>query len=184
VLDACAAPGGKTCHILERAKVKLLALEREPARAASIEANLARLGLACDVRRGDAGHPSTWWDGHPFDRILLDAPCSATGVIRRHPDIKLHRRASDIATLARTQLHLLEALWPLLAPGGRLVYATCSVLAAENAQVTDEFRLLHRDAANAMPGLRAGRKAGPGWQILPGDGGLDGMFYARLVKRP
>lgn len=132
VLDACAAPGGKACHILERADVRLLALEREPARADSIRGNLRRLGLACDVQVADAGEASTWWDGKPFDRILLDAPCSATGVIRRHPDIKLHRRAADIPTLARGQARLLDALWPALAAGGKLVYATCSLLRAEN----------------------------------------------------
>ncbi|MGH8215580.1 MAG: 16S rRNA (cytosine(967)-C(5))-methyltransferase RsmB, partial [Rhodanobacteraceae bacterium] len=117
VLDACAAPGGKTCHVLERARVELLALERDPRRAESIQANLERLGLHSELQIGDAGTPADWWDGKPFDRILLDAPCSATGVIRRHPDIKLHRRAGDIAPLAREQSRLLSALWPLLAEG-------------------------------------------------------------------
>lgn len=182
VLDACAAPGGKACHLLERAAVELVALERDAARAASIESNLRRLGLACVVRTGDAGVPSAWWDGKPFDRILLDAPCSATGVIRRHPDIKLHRRAGDIAQLAGEQARLLAALWPLVAPGGRLVYATCSLLRAENERVVDAFLAAHADASPQAFELPCGHRAGSGWQILPGEGGLDGMFYAVLHK--
>ena len=183
VLDACAAPGGKTCHMLERTAVDVLALEREPARAAAIEHNLHRLGLQCTLRNGDAGTPSTWWDNKPYDRILLDAPCSATGVIRRHPDIKLHRRSDDIAKLAREQQRLLAALWPLLAPGGRLVYATCSLLREENENVLDAFLTTHADAHSHALDLPAGQRAGQGWQILPGEGGLDGMFYAVLAKQ-
>ncbi len=183
LLDACAAPGGKTCQILERADVNVLALERDAARTASIVQNLQRLGLTCDVVTGDAGEPSAWWDGQPFDRILLDAPCSATGVIRRHPDIKLHRRAGDIARLAGEQQRLLTALWPLLARGGRLVYATCSVLRQESADVTEAF-LASQPDAHALPiNLSAGNACGAGWQILPGDGGLDGMYYAVLARR-
>ncbi|HEU0277101.1 MAG TPA: 16S rRNA (cytosine(967)-C(5))-methyltransferase RsmB [Rhodanobacteraceae bacterium] len=182
VLDACAAPGGKACHALERARVRLTAIDAAPARAATIRGNLARLGLACDVRVADAGNPSTWWDGQPFDRILLDAPCSATGVIRRHPDIKLHRRATDIAPLARGQAHLLGALWPLLAPGGRLVYATCSVLRDENEHVVQAFLAAEPAARTIAFTLPVGRAAGAGWQILPGEGGLDGMFYTVLAK--
>lgn len=182
VLDACAAPGGKACHILERADVALLALERDPQRVPSIEANLRRLGLHCEVRAGDAGEPDGWWDGRPFDRILLDAPCSATGVIRRHPDIKLHRRGRDIAKLARQQQRLLAALWPLLVPGGSLVYATCSVLHEENHRVLGDFPVTHTDAWPRTFKLAAGQPAGPGWQILPGDVGLDGMFYAAVEK--
>lgn len=183
VLDACAAPGGKACHMLERAAVELVALEREAARAASIEGNLRRLGLHGDVRVGDAGEPAAWWNDQPFDRILLDAPCSATGVIRRHPDIKLHRRATDIAQLAREQSRLLAALWPLLAPGGRLVYATCSLLRDENGSVIDAFLAAHADARSHTFELACGHRSGSGWQILPGEGGLDGMFYAVLHKR-
>lgn len=182
-LDACAAPGGKACHMLERACVELLALEREPGRAASIRANLERLGLPCEPRIGDAGAPADWWDGRPFDRILLDAPCSATGVIRRHPDIKLHRRANDIAQLSREQSRLLAALWPLVAEGGRLVYATCSILRAENEAVVAAFSTAHPDAHPQAFELPVGHRAGDGWQILPGDGGLDGMYYAVLTKR-
>ena len=182
VLDACAAPGGKACHMLERAKLQLLALEREPARADSIRSNLERLDLACELRTGDAGDPVAWWDGKPFDRILLDAPCSATGVIRRHPDIKLHRRAGDIPPLARGQSRLLEASWPLLARDGRLVYATCSMLREENEHVVGAFLDAHPDAQPAPCDLPVGRAAGAGWQILPGEGGLDGMYYAVLTK--
>lgn len=182
VLDACAAPGGKTGHMLERADPHVLALERDHVRAASIDDNLHRLGLRCEVRTGDAGKPSTWWDGKPFGRILLDAPCSATGVIRRHPDIKLHRRASDIAPLVREQRRLLAALWPLLASGGRLVYATCSILRKENEQVIAAFVSAHVDAETQAFELPAGHRAGAGWQILPGEGGLDGMYYAVLQK--
>jgi 16S rRNA (cytosine967-C5)-methyltransferase len=183
VLDACAAPGGKACHMLERADLRLSALEREPARAVSIRANLERLNLACELRTGDAGEPTAWWDGKPFDRILLDAPCSATGVIRRHPDIKLHRRAGDIPQLAREQSRLLAALWPLLAPRGKLVYATCSVLREENERVVDAFLDTHPEAQPGPCNLPVGRAAGAGRQILPGSGGLDGMYYALIEKR-
>lgn len=183
VLDACAAPGGKACHLLERADVELLALEREPARLARVRENLARLGLAAELRAGDAGDAATWWDGRPFQRILIDAPCSATGVIRRRPDVKLHRRAADLPALVAEQARLLAALWPLLAPGGRLVYATCSVLRAENAAVVDGFLAAHADARAVTPALPAGRADGAGWQLLPGDDGLDGMYYAVLEKR-
>ncbi|HJP98524.1 MAG TPA: 16S rRNA (cytosine(967)-C(5))-methyltransferase RsmB [Rhodanobacteraceae bacterium] len=183
VLDACAAPGGKACHVLERAGAELLAIEREPRRAESIRANLERLGLQCDVQIGDAGTPTAWWDGKPFDRILLDAPCSATGVIRRHPDIKLHRRAGDIAQLTGEQSRLLAALWPLVAEGGRLVYATCSILRAENEAVVAAFLAVHPDAHPQPFELPVGRRAGDGWQILPSEGGLDGMYYAALSKR-
>lgn len=182
VLDACAAPGGKACHALERARLELLALERDPRRAESIRVNLERLGLSCELRAGDAGTPADWWDGRPFDRILLDAPCSATGVIRRHPDIKLHRRADDIAQLSREQSRLLSALWPLLAPGGRLVYATCSVLRSENEAVVAAFLAGHPNAHPQPFELPVGHRAGDGWQILPGERGLDGMYYAVFVR--
>lgn len=183
VLDACAAPGGKTCHLLERADVQLLAIERDADRVTRIRENLARLGLRCDVRASDAGAPSSWWDGKVFDRILLDAPCSATGVIRRHPDIKLHRREDDIAALARQQRHLLDALWPLLTKGGRLIYATCSLLRAENEGIVGAF-LRSRDDAQPLPfAQETGYAAGAGRQILPGEGGLDGMFYGVIEKR-
>ena len=184
VLDACAAPGGKSAQILERADVELLALDRDAQRLPRLRANLDRLGLRADVRAGDALRPKDWWNGQAFDRILLDAPCSATGIIRRQPDIKLHRRADDIAALARTQTRLLDAMWLMLAPGGRLVYATCSILDAENAAQTEGFLARHADArtlAIALPGWRATRAGGA--QNLPGEAGMDGFFYAVLEKR-
>ena len=148
ILDACAAPGGKTGHLLELASPDsvLTAIELDPERLASIHENLERLRLDATVLAADASKPKEWWDGQPFDRILLDAPCSASGVIRRHPDIKLLRRASDIEALAGLQTRLLDALWPLLAPSGRLLYVTCSVLAAENDAVVGDFLARHSDA--------------------------------------
>jgi 16S rRNA (cytosine967-C5)-methyltransferase len=184
VLDACAAPGGKSAHILEHADVRLLALDSDARRLPRIAENLARLGLHADVRCGDAARPKAWWDGVPFDRILIDAPCSATGIIRRQPDVKLHRRATDIAPLTALQTRLLDALWPLLAPGGRLVYATCSLLDAENGARIERFLVQHADAAPAPLALQHWRavRAG-GAQNLPGESGMDGFFYAVLEKR-
>lgn len=182
VLDACAAPGGKACHLLERADIELVALESEPKRAERIGQNLARLQLRADVVVGDAGEPSAWWDGRRFDRILVDAPCSATGVLRRRPDVRLHRRADDVPALAAQQQRILAALWPLLAPGGRLLYVTCSLLRAENEGVAAAFLAVHADARTVPFELPAGQAAAVGWQILPGDGDLDGMYYAALEK--
>jgi 16S rRNA (cytosine967-C5)-methyltransferase len=181
VLDACAAPGGKAAHILENADVDLLALDRDPLRLPRLQENLARLGLRAEVRAGDAGEPSTWWDGRQFQRILLDAPCSATGIIRRQPDVKLHRRATDIGALAAQQARLLDALWPMLAPGGRLVYATCSLLAAENPAAIGGFLARHA-GAKVQAGPIGWHAAGAGAQNLPGDGGMDGFFYAIVDK--
>lgn len=182
VLDACAAPGGKAAHALERADVALVAIDRDAARLPRITENLARLGLAADVRAGDAAAPETWWDGKPFDRILVDAPCSSTGILRRQPDVRLHRRAADIVPLAATQASLVGALWPLLKHGGRLVYATCSVLKAENDAVVAAFRAEHADAQRVAVPETYGRAAGDGRQNLPGSGGMDGFFYAVLEK--
>jgi 16S rRNA (cytosine967-C5)-methyltransferase len=182
VLDACAAPGGKACHLLERADVALTALESDAGRARRISQNLERLGLSAELVIGDAGQPDAWWDGRPFDRILIDAPCSATGVLRRRPDVRLHRRDSDIAALAAQQRRILEALWPLLAPGGRLLYVTCSLLRAENEAVVGEFLASRPEARVAPIALPAGQAAAVGWQILPGDGDLDGMYYAVLER--
>ena len=182
VLDACAAPGGKAAHILERADVLLTALDRDDTRLARVRENTERLGLCAELRHGDALAPGTWWDGRPFDRILIDAPCSATGIIRRQPDIKLHRRAADIGPLAATQERMLSALWPLLAPGGRLVYATCSVLRAENEAVLAGFRAGVPEASVASVPSVFGRAAGAGRQHLPGAGGMDGFYYAVLEK--
>jgi len=181
VLDACAAPGGKSAHILETADVELTALDADARRLPRLRENLQRLGLSADVRAGDAAHPGDWWDGKPYDRILVDAPCSATGIIRRQPDVKLHRRADDISTLAGTQARLLDALWPMLRGGGRLVYATCSMLADENASRIEAFLARHADARAIAPAL-PWRAAGAGVQNLPGESGMDGFFYAIVAK--
>ncbi|HSN00045.1 MAG TPA: 16S rRNA (cytosine(967)-C(5))-methyltransferase RsmB [Rudaea sp.] len=182
VLDACAAPGGKSAHILETADVELTALDSDARRLPRLRENLQRLGLSANVCAGDATDPRKWWDGKPFDRILLDAPCSATGIIRRQPDVKLHRRAADIPALAAAQARLLDALWPMLARGGRLVYATCSVLADENARRVEAFACAHADARTLAPSL-PWHAAGAGVQNLPGESGMDGFFYAILDKR-
>jgi 16S rRNA (cytosine967-C5)-methyltransferase len=185
VLDACAAPGGKTAHLLEREpKLALLALDEAPARAARVGETLARLGLAAEIRVADATRPQDWWDRRPFDRILIDAPCSGTGVIRRHPDIRRLRRKSDLAALTALQDRLLDALWPLLAPGGRLVYATCSVLADENARRIADF-LARTPGAQALDVVPEwfGAPSGAGRAHRTGDDGLDGFFYAVLAHR-
>ena len=182
VLDACAAPGGKTGHILETADVELVALDIDAARSARIEQNLARLNLRAQVQCADAGQPTTWWDGRAFERILLDAPCSATGVIRRHPDIKLHRRPRDIDALVDTQARLLAALWPLLAVGGKLLYVACSVLARETHLQIERFVGLHTDARAPALDIAHGERMPYGTQILPGAGEMDGFYYACLQK--
>jgi 16S rRNA (cytosine967-C5)-methyltransferase len=179
VLDACAAPGGKTGHILEHVDCSLVAVEHDAIRAASIRQNLARLGLAADVKTADCLTPQQWWDGRPFDRILLDAPCTASGVVRRHPDIKWLRRAKDIAGFAATQAQMLDAMWPLLAPGGTLLYVTCSVFPEENSRQVAAF--LERNA-DARAGVLAPQVAIPAnGQLLP-DERHDGFFYASLEK--
>ena len=183
VLDACAAPGGKACHLLERADIDLTALEFDASRAERIRENLMRLRLNAKVVIGDAGAPNGWWNGQSFDRILIDAPCSATGVLRRRPDVRLHRRESDIAAMRAQQRRILSALWPLLAPGGRLVYITCSVLRAENEVIVGELLASRHDAEAVAFTLPTGTAAAIGWQILPGDGDLDGMYYAVLQKQ-
>jgi 16S rRNA (cytosine967-C5)-methyltransferase len=175
VLDACAAPGGKTGHLAELADVDLVALDRDAARLDRIESNLARLGLRAQVHQADAGELTEWWDGRAFDRILADVPCSASGVVRRHPDIKWLRRAGDLAGFASEQLRLLEALWQVLAPGGKLLYATCSVFPDENDAVLAAFAARRGDARRLdVPGLTGG-------QLLPDDD-RDGFFYALLEK--
>ncbi|MFW5969043.1 MAG: 16S rRNA (cytosine(967)-C(5))-methyltransferase RsmB [Halofilum sp. (in: g-proteobacteria)] len=182
VLDACAAPGGKTGHLAELrpAPAEIVAVESDPDRAGRLREGLERLSVEAEVITADAADTATWWDGRPFDRILLDAPCSGTGVIRRHPDIKLLRRPADIDALVRTQARLLHALWPLLAPGGMLLYATCSILRRENARQVEAF-LRRQDEAVPMPvDPGVGRADGAGWQILPGESGMDGFFYACL----
>ncbi|MDX1655623.1 MAG: 16S rRNA (cytosine(967)-C(5))-methyltransferase RsmB, partial [Candidatus Competibacteraceae bacterium] len=185
LLDACAAPGGKTGHLLERCpKVELTALDLDPARLERVTDNLSRLGLEARVVTGNALEPAAWWDGRPFDAILLDAPCSGSGVIRRHPDIKLLRQPADIPLLARRQQDLLTALWPLLAPGGRLLYATCSVLRAENEAVIAAFLAQQPDARELPIEANWGEVAYHGRQILPGQEGMDGFFYACLGREP
>lgn len=182
VLDLCAAPGGKTVHILEIADPgEVLAVDIDPARLSRIEANLARAGLKATVLAGDAAQPE-WWDGRGFDRILVDAPCSATGVIRRHPDIKWLRQAGDIAHLARQQARILDAAWRLLNRGGKLLYATCSILREENDVQIAAFLQRHADAQEEPLATGWGRSMPHGRQILTGTGGMDGFYYARLVK--
>lgn len=185
VLDACAAPGGKTAQLREQVPgVVLTALDVDAARLARVGEGLARLGLAEGVRLlpADATRNADWWDGQPYDAILLDAPCSATGILRRQPDIKWHRREADVAALAALQARLLDALWPTLKPGGRLLYATCSVLREENAQQVEAFLARTPDASTVPLDAHLGRVDGPGRQRLPGEGGGDGFFYALLAR--
>ncbi len=183
VLDACAAPGGKTGHILEiEPDVALLAIDNSPLRLERVEDNLRRLKLKAETVCADVGASKDWWDGKPFDRILLDAPCSASGVVRRHPDIRQLRRASDLPQLSAQQLHLLNALWPLLAPGAILLYATCSVFRCENADVIEAFMVEHDDATELLLDVEWGLKQSVGRQLLPGEQGMDGFYYARLIK--
>lgn len=194
VLDACAAPGGKTAHMLERGNgLDVLAIDVEPGRVKKMEGDLRRLGLTAQCLCADASRPETWWDGRPFDRILLDAPCSGSGVVRRHPDIKWLRRPEDIPVMAERQRRLLSQLWPLLRRGGRLVYATCSLFKQENADVINHFletttgvhqmtvaNLLENSSVKEMvPDVGV-----PVWnqgQLLP-DEAHDGFYYAVLQK--
>ena len=185
ILDACAAPGGKTCHILERQPGigEVVALDIAAERLQQVEANLQRLALKATLRTADAVATDRWWDGKPFARILLDAPCSASGVIRRHPDIKVLRREADIAPLVARQQQLLRALWPLLAPGGMLLYVTCSVLKCENSDQIQCFMAAHPDCVVADLVFDFGHSQPAGWQILPGERNMDGFYYACLTKR-
>ena len=177
VLDACAAPGGKTAHILETASVQMVAVDKDTKRLERVSQNLQRLGLDAQLVTGDASRPEIWWDGKPFERILADVPCSASGVARRHPDIKWLRRESDIAAFASQQLDILQALWRLLAQDGKLLYVTCSVFRQENDQVISTF-LSQRPDARQLPTELPGSRNG---QLLPDDE-HDGFFYARLQK--
>jgi 16S rRNA (cytosine967-C5)-methyltransferase len=193
VLDACAAPGGKTAHLLELADLDVLALDADASRLARVRDTLGRLKLSAQLTAADgrdtAAAPAGWWDGRPFDAILLDAPCTASGIVRRHPDVRWLRRPDDVAALARTQAQLLDALWPLLAPGGRLLYATCSLFREEGDHQIDAF--LQRHAASgvrlwtASPGhllpLPDNGHSPAGAAISPHDPG-DGFFYALLIK--
>jgi 16S rRNA (cytosine967-C5)-methyltransferase len=177
VLDACAAPGGKAAHLLESARIELVALDKDAHRLERVQENMQRLQLNAELKVGDAADPDDWWDGKLFDRILADVPCSASGVVRRHPDIKWLRRPSDIESFATQQEEILYALWPLLAAGGKLLYATCSVFARENQQVVDTFLSHHADATQ-LPISLANAQAG---QLAP-NAQHDGFFYALLHK--
>lgn len=183
VLDVCAAPGGKTGHMLELADVEMTAVDVEADRLQRVKENLKRLGKSAQCIVGDASHPDEWWDDKPFDRILLDAPCSATGVIRRHPDIKLLRRPSDIGNLVTLQAQILDAIWPLLKPGGMLLYATCSVLPQENAEQIAAFLQRQPDAQHITLAVEWGRAVKCGRQVLTGTAGMDGFYYACLEKK-
>lgn len=183
VLDACAAPGGKAAHLLECAPLALLALDRDAQRLERVRATLQRLRLAAELRAADAGEPAAWWDGREFDAILLDAPCSASGIVRRHPDIRWLRREADLRTLAAQQARLLDALWPLLRRGGRLLYATCSIFRCEGEQQIDAFlqravgsdaRLLPPSPGHLLPLPDNPGEAGPARH--------DGFYYALLMK--
>jgi len=184
VLDACAAPGGKTCHILELQPNlgRMVALDSDPRRLQRVEDNLHRLGLSAEVCCGDASAPAGLWAEGGYDRILLDAPCSASGVIRRHPDINLLRSGQDLTRLQELQKHMLDALWSLLVPGGVLLYVTCSVLPEENDAQLSAFLKRHADAAIYPILAQWGRPLAVGRQILPGEHGMDGFFYGRLRK--
>jgi 16S rRNA (cytosine967-C5)-methyltransferase len=184
VLDACAAPGGKTAHLLEQADVNMLALDVDAQRCERVTETMKRLRLQAQVRCADAGKPATWWDGQLFDAILLDAPCTASGIVRRHPDVRWLRRATDVAQLVAVQRGLLEALWPMLKPGGRLLYASCSVFRAEGTEQMQSFLERHTNAVHQpSPGHLL-----PGSAALAGEfndtplGGYDGFFYTRIDK--
>ena len=183
VLDACAAPGGKTLALMEKQPaLSMLALDSDAVRLERVRENLVRAGLSADTLAADAGEPGRWWDGKVFDLILLDAPCSATGVIRRHPDIKRLRRPDDIEALARQQDRLLDALWPLLAPGGRMLYMTCSILREENDARMAAFLARQDTVTEQVIVADWGRALPHGRQILPGEGGMDGFYYCLLEK--
>ncbi|MGE1081972.1 16S rRNA (cytosine(967)-C(5))-methyltransferase RsmB [Pseudomonas shirazensis] len=184
VLDACCAPGGKTCHLLEAEQglAEVVAIDLEAKRLVRVRENLARLQLDAKLIACDARDTANWWDGKTFQRILLDAPCSATGVIRRHPDIKLTRQADDIPALATLQGELLDALWPTLEVGGMLLYATCSSLPTENTEVIEAFLARTPGARELDLATEAGLRQPHGRQLLAQEGGHDGFYYAKLIK--
>jgi len=183
ILDACAAPGGKTAHLLETCPgIELTVLDKQAHRVAQIEQNLQRLGLSAVTTVADAADVETWWEGDKFHKILLDAPCSATGVIRRHPEIKWLRSSRQVDSVVQMQAGLLDALWPLLEPGGLLVYATCSILNRENSGQIHHFLEQHPDSMAEFPVVEWGTASPFGRQILPGEAQMDGFFYAVLRK--
>lgn len=186
VLDACAAPGGKTLHLLQHcADIRVTALDIDPTRLARVADNLQRGGCSAELQLGDAAQPSgTAWGARRYQRILVDAPCSAIGVLRRHPDIRLLRREQDIAALVRRQREILDACWSLLEPGGRLLYVTCSLLPVENAAQVDDFCARHADASVVELPAAPGKRSGKGVQLLPGVDDTDGFYYAALCKVP
>jgi len=184
ILDACAAPGGKTAHLLElQPKInKLIAVDRDHTRLLRVTETLKRLNLSAKLITADVADTATWWDGQLFDRILLDAPCSASGVIRRHPDIRLLRRETDIPPLAAIQAKILAAIWPLLTIGGHLLYATCSIFRQENEEVVSNFLANEKTAAEIKIQAEWGIACPVGRQILPGQLNMDGFYYALLKK--
>jgi 16S rRNA (cytosine967-C5)-methyltransferase len=183
VLDACAAPGGKAAHLLETARLDLTALDADAARAARITGNLHRLGLAATVKVGDARAVDAWWDGRFYDRILADVPCSASGVVRRHPDAKWLRRASDVGAFAAMQSTIVDALWRTLAPGGKMLYATCSVFAEENASQVEAFIRRHADArCLPIPGATTSATTTDAQLHHLPDAEHDGFYFALLQK--
>jgi 16S rRNA (cytosine967-C5)-methyltransferase len=181
VLDACAAPGGKTAHLLERHELDLIALDSDAKRLTQVNNTLSRLGLSAKTRTADAGKPATWWDDTPFDRILLDAPCTGSGVMRRHPDGKWLKRAEDMQHLAQEQARLLDALWPLLKPGGKMLYVTCSLFPGENVEQVDAFLARNANARLEESSLPGSTERLFVHAIHPGPE-TDGFFYARLLK--
>lgn len=184
ILDACSAPGGKTCHILERAPTnELIALDISQERLKQVEENLSRLNLSANCLAADASNPQNWWNGEQFDRILIDAPCTGSGVIRRHPDIKLLRKPHDIDQLAQQQQALLDNLWPLLKPDGLMVYTTCSAFKQENELQIEAFLQRQPEAKEHVPVRAPARRVSFGYQLLPGDNDLDGFYYACLRHR-
>ncbi len=184
VLDACAAPGGKAAHLLERdPSLRLLALDVDPRRLDRVRETLRRVGAAAELRAADAADLASWWEGEPFDAVLLDAPCSATGIVRRQPDVLLHRRPEDLAALIALQARLLDALWKTVRPGGVLLYATCSILKDENENQLASFLARTADARAEALDASYGHAAGKGRQRLPGEGGRDGFFYARITRQ-
>ncbi len=179
VLDVCSAPGGKAMHMLECADIELVAMDKDERRLDRVKQNLRRANLQAEVICGDAEHPLAWWDGKPFQCILADVPCSASGVVRRHPDIKWLRRASDIQEFSAQQSRILQAIWPLLDSGGKLLYATCSIFRQENQVVVERFLATHPEASSVSMNLPYAND--PPGQLLPGDQ-HDGFFYALLQK--
>jgi 16S rRNA (cytosine967-C5)-methyltransferase len=183
VLDACAAPGGKTTHLLEyEPSLQVIAVDNDQKRLSAVTENLQRLQLTATIQHADVADVSSWWQGSLFDRILLDAPCSATGVIRRHPDIKLLRTSEDILQIAKQQLHILKSLWPLIKPQGQLLYATCSIVKKENTEIMQQFLETTADATEKIISADWGTPQTAGRQLLPGQQQTDGFYYCCLLK--